>query len=253
MIELYNDFSSDAWSAVVYGPAGIGKTTFAARAPGAMIVNLENGLKGVDLAGCEAVATGYIDTYRGFKEALGFFEDSEYQTLVIDSLTRLEGLIEEEVCREENASNPKKVHNSLADFGFGRGSVALAAKFGELLEQVESLKAQGKNVIMLAHTKVATFNDPECEAYDSFDLALDKKVVERIKAAADHVWFMHQEKTVKSNDKTLGNKGGRATYYNRILIQTRQSGGVAAKTRGNRDMYIEVKNDNTAKGIWNGL
>lgn len=248
-MELYNDFGSEAWSAVIYGPAGIGKTTFAARAPGAMIINLENGLKGVDLKASGAVATGYIDTYQGFLDALEYFGSSDYKTVVVDSLTRLETLIERHVCQQETART-KKDHNSLADFGFGRGLQALAAEFGVIIEYIETLKSAGKNVILLAHTKIATIQDPENEPYDQFDLSLDKRVVERIKGASDYVWYMHQEKSVKTADKA---KAGKATMYNRILLQTKQTGGVSAKTRGVMEMYIEVKNDKSAKDIWNGL
>lgn len=249
MIELFNDFSSSAWSAVVYGPAGIGKTSFAVRAPKAVVINLENGLKAVDLSGSGAVATNAIESVDEFWKVLEWFGGSEYQTCVIDSLTRLEALYEPVICKA-TGERDKKAYKSYADIPFGRGSVSLATEFGVLIEYIDQLKRAGKNVIMLAHTKVATVNDPENDNYETFDLALDKKVVERIKAASDYVWFMHQERSVKTDERA---KVGRSTVYNRVLIQTKQSGGVQAKTRGNMEMFIEVKNDNSAKDIWNGL
>lgn len=251
MFELFNDFSSTAWSTILYGPAGIGKTTLAAKAPKAMIINLENGLRAIDLKSSDAVATGYITDFKTFSEALDYFATSEYQTVVIDSLTKLESLVETKICDRATKEHPKKkVHESIADLDYGAGYKQLEAEFALLMERLEDIKASGKNSILIAHTKIVTVKTPEDDPYDTFDLALDKRVVEKVKATVDYVWSMSQDKVVKTSEKT---KTGKAILYNTIRLQTTQTGGVFAKTRGQLEQYIDVPNDETAKEIWNGL
>ena len=60
---------------------------------------------------------------------------------------------------------------------------------------------------------------------------------------------MHHEKSMKEASS------GRQTakHRGRVLVQTRPTGGVIAKTRGNHEQFISVKNDPSAKEIWSRL
>ena len=82
--ELVNE--TGALNMVVYGPPGIGKTTFASTAPKPLIIDLEGGflsIAGKDVDVCRA------HTLKDVREAIRHAIDNKYGTVVIDSLTRL--------------------------------------------------------------------------------------------------------------------------------------------------------------------
>ena len=242
-IEILQDFHDDAYSCLLYGPAGIGKTTFASRADKALIFNLENGLKGIPLKDIGAFATSPITSFDDFEDLFKKFAKAEkFKTVVVDSVTKLEDMMIRDICEKENKA-------SLADFGYGAGYAKFQAKGSLLCEWIHDLKSAGKNVILIAHEKVETFQDPEAEAYDRWNCSLDKRIAESLKATVDHVFYMHEEKVIQET-KSGRNK---SKLRNRRLIQTRATGGVVAKTRGNRDQFIEIKNDSSAIEIWAGL
>ena len=243
MVDIIQEFNTDAYTMLLYGQAGIGKTTFAARADKALIINIENGLKGIDLKASEAFATTPVSTWPEIIETLSKCLKSErFNTVVIDSVTKLQELIIKQVCEDGKKA-------SLADFAYGAGYARFAAEANVLIEIVDALKRNGKNVILIAHEQIETFADPETDSYDRFNISLDKRIAERVKAAVDHVWYMHHEKTV--SEKTSGRNSAR--HRGRILVQTTATGSVVAKTRGNYEQYIEVKNDESASGIWRSL
>jgi hypothetical protein len=242
-IELTQDFGTTSFSLMLYGQAGIGKTTFACRAPKPLVINLENGLKGIDLKTLGAFSTNQLTTYA---DVLTVFEKSlksdRFGTLIVDTATRLQDLIIKHICEADN----KK---SLADFAYGSGYARFAAEAQLLCQWLDSLKAAGKNVILVAHEAIETFADPESDAYDRFNCSLDKRIGEKIRAAVDHIWYMHNEKTLRESSSGRN----QARLRGRTLVQTKASGGVVAKTRGNYEQFIEIRNDETDREIWTRL
>lgn len=237
---ISQEFETEPFACLLYGQAGIGKTTFAARAPKSLIVNLEGGLKGVPLKELGAFATSQLNAYG---EVLEVFEralkSDRFETLVIDSVSRAQELLIRQICDSEQT--PKK---SLADFKYGAGYARLSAEAQLFCEWIDALKKARKNVILIAHEAVETFQDPEADAYDRFNTSLDKRIGEKVRAAVDHIFYMHNEKTVSES---------KARLRGRTLIQTKPTGGVIAKTRGEREQYIHIKNDESDASIWREL
>lgn len=246
-IEIVQEFQDQAWTMLLYGESGIGKTTFAAKAPKALIINIENGLKGVDLKSYDAFATTPIDSWPEVKKLLMKCLNSErFTTIVIDSVSKLQELMIQDICKNGDDKGPK---DTLAAFGYGAGYQKLSAEAALFLELVESLKKHNKNVILIAHATVETFQDPSSGGYDRFNVSLDKRISERIKANVDYIWYLHQEKVVAERD---GAKPV-AKFRNNILAQTSSSGAVVAKTRGTHEKFIPIKNDESARAIFDSL
>lgn len=242
-IEILQDFNDDAFTCLLYGQAGIGKTTVAARSEKPLIWNLESGLKGVPLKDLGAFATSPIGTFDEFAGMFQRFGETEkFKTAVVDSVSKLEEMMMRHICEKEGKA-------SLADFGYGAGYAKFKALGGLFCEWVHKLKSEGKNVILIAHEKVETFQDPETDSYDRFNCSLDHRIAESIRATVDHVFYMHPEKTIK--ESTTGRN--KSKLRNRVLIQTKATGGVVAKTRGEREQYIPVKNTDEDRAIWSEL
>ena len=73
-----------------YGVAGIGKTSWAASAPGAVVIQTEDGLGNI------AVPTfGMLRSFDEVMQAIGslYTDPHDFQTVVVDSLDWLEPLI----------------------------------------------------------------------------------------------------------------------------------------------------------------
>lgn len=247
MLKLVDDFSSDSFTALLYGESGLGKTTLAASSEKSIIVNLEGGLKGIDLKGRGAQATHKISDYNGLLDCFAEIDKiikanpGVKRSIVIDTLTKAEELVASYVCELHKKE-------TLADFGYGQGYALFAAAFAVLLEHVDALKDAGANVIMVAHAKVESVNDPENGSYERFSVNLRKEVAHKVLAQVDHVLFMHREKVISETAGTMGKKSAK---NRRTMIQTSASGGVVAKTRGEKPLFLEVKNTHeSASKIW---
>lgn len=240
MFEILQEFDKTAYTALLYGEAGIGKTSFATWSQRPLVFNLENGMKGIDLKTRKAFATSVITDWNEFLKGLNQFgAQKKFDTAVIDTVSRLEDMMIAAVCFEGKKA-------SLADFAYGAGYGKFTALTSVLTETMDSLKLSGKNVILIAHEKIETFQDPESESYDRFTCSLDKRIAEKIKANVDYIFHMKQEKTIKEQGTR-----NQAKHRNRILIQTKSSGGIVAKSRGEMEQFLEVKNDSSASDIWN--
>lgn len=80
---------------MVYGTHGIGKSTFAAQAPGAVFISTEDGIADIDCDSFPICKT--LEQFGGCLDML-LREEHSYQTVAIDSLDWLERLIWQFVC-----------------------------------------------------------------------------------------------------------------------------------------------------------
>ncbi|MCR4825645.1 MAG: ATP-binding protein, partial [Bacteroidales bacterium] len=97
-------------------------------------------------------------------------EPHDFQTVVVDSADWLERLIWDKVCRDFGVRSIEK-----ADGGYGKGYVHTLTQWREtvlLLDELRNL--HGMVVIVIAHSKVERFEDPENSAYDRYTPRLHK-------------------------------------------------------------------------------
>ena len=80
---------------LLYGPPGVGKTTFAGNAPAPIFIQTEDG---AGVVGADRFPLA--ESYDAVEQQLGTLvkEDHDFKTLVIDSLDWLESLVWAKVC-----------------------------------------------------------------------------------------------------------------------------------------------------------
>ncbi|MCC0013838.1 MAG: ATP-binding protein [Rhodobiaceae bacterium] len=154
---------------LIYGPPGIGKTTLASEFPDAVFLQIEDGTPG----DVELTSFGTLATYNDVTDALAalYQEDHSFKTLAIDSVTELQRLIYEETCaRGDEYGNAKA---RIEDFGYGKGYVNALSVAGELMAALNMLRNdRGMSIVLIAHSTVARFDDPESVSYDRYEIAL---------------------------------------------------------------------------------
>jgi hypothetical protein len=177
---------------LLYGTPGVGKTTQAAAFPGAIVMQLEEGLGAIDVLHTD-LRTTYADVVGDIDAALGMPPG----TFVTDSIDHLEPLIWAETCARGNK-------RSIEDFGFGKGYIEADNLWREFLSGMTALRSAGWAVVMLAHSQVVRFDDPSSESYDRYTLKLHKRAAGLVTETADVIGFMHWEATVRDRENGKG-------------------------------------------------
>jgi len=187
---------------VICGQGKIGKTTYAASAPKAIGILTEDGADAVD-ANAFPLATSLSDVYSAVATLIN--QDHDFQTLFIDSLDWLEPLVQDHVCKANNWKNIEAP-------GFGKGYVAAAEEWRNLLSGLEVLRAdKGMGIILIAHDKIKRVEDPLTEGYDSHVLKLHDRAAGLVQEWADVVGYAGYRIFTSKTDAGFGNKETKAT------------------------------------------
>jgi hypothetical protein len=178
---------------MIYGIEGIGKSLFSASAPKAVFLPTEDGLSEID---CHKFPLAKnLDSVFSALEALAK-EDHDYQTVVVDSCDWLERLIFDEVCREHGARNIERV-----DGGYARGYTHALTHWRKIINSLEELRDnKGMACILIAHSKIEKFEDPESSAYDRYSPRLHKHANALISEWVDAVLFATRKFRTQKED-----------------------------------------------------
>jgi len=200
---------------VIYGVESVGKTTFASQFPRPLFLDIELGSAHLDIDRTE------IKDWKELIAAINESKATDFQTIVIDSIDWAERLGQEDLL----ASTKK---TSIEDFGYGKGWIMVAERISRILMSLDELIDAGKNVVLIAHSKIAKFEAPDAlAAYDRYELKLTKHSSPLVKEWADELWFMRFKTKVSTSESGKGKGlGGKER-----IIQTTHSAAYDAKTR----------------------
>jgi hypothetical protein len=204
-----------AQKVVVYGPEGIGKSTFASLFPDPTFIDTEGSTKKLDVA-----RTPKPNSWTMLLEQVKYFRDnpSQCKTLVIDTADWAERLCVEHICSKSQKSG-------IEDFGYGKGYTYLEEEFGRLLNLLEEVIERRVNVVITAHASMRKFEQPdELGAYDRWELKLEKKTAPLLKEWADMVLFANYKTYVVNVDGQGAQKGkNKAQGGKRVMYTTHHS------------------------------
>lgn len=190
---------------VIYGPEGIGKSTFASKFPEPVFIDTEGSTKDMDVARLPAPSS-----WNMLLEEVRYVLDNPQvcKTLVIDTADWAEQLCSTSVCDKYQKSG-------IEDFGYGKGYVFLQEEFGKLLNLLTDVVEQKMiNVVLTAHAKMRKFEQPdEMGAYDRWEMKLSKNVSPMVKEWADMVLFANYKTHVVKVDGKNKAQGGQRVLY----------------------------------------
>ncbi|GDY13123.1 hypothetical protein LBMAG53_20010 [Planctomycetota bacterium] len=207
---------------LVYGTAGIGKSTFATCAPAPVVIQTEDGLGEID---CHKfpVAQSFAEVMNAL--AALYQDEHSYRTVVIDSLDWLERQIHAEVCKNRQVA-------TIEDIGYGKGYVFALNHWRDVLDGLAALRdRKGMSVILIAHAKIERFENPETEAYDRFVPRLHKTAAAMISEWCDEVLFASYKVFTKATDEGFNQKRVQGLGNGERVLRTTERPSHLAKNR----------------------
>lgn len=204
---------------MLYGPHGLGKTTFGASAPKPIFLLTEDGLGNL-AADHFPLAKSYGEVI----EAIGslYSDQHDYQTVVLDSVDWLENLIVQEVNTKFDAK----------DLAYGKGAVIAADYLRKALDGFSALRdTKGMAVILLAHCQIKRFDSPEVEPFERYMPKLQDRSSALVQEWSDIVLFTNFKTIVKREDVGFDKKVSRGITTGERMMYTVESPAYLAKNR----------------------
>ena len=184
-----------AQKVVIYGPEGIGKSSFASQFPDPVFIDTEGSTDNMDVARLDKPTSWAM-----LKNEIAFIKANTdaCKTLVIDTIDWAEQLAVDYVCAQHQK-------NGIEDFGWGKGYTYVQEEIGRLLNSLSELVDNGINVILTAHAQIKKFEQPdEMGSYDRYELKLGQKTSSKtaplVKEWADMVLFANYKTIVMTTD-----------------------------------------------------
>jgi len=222
---------------VVHGVEGSGKTSFAAQFPGAtfMMSDNETGLLTLMSQGLVPDCSFFpeFSQWQDVIEATDQMIESEDRprTLVVDVMNGVEGLLHKFVCETQyNGEMSKK-----GFLNFQEGFKTSIPIWRQWLAKLDLLRSKGTTLVLLCHTQVENFKNPEGADYHRYVAELHPLTWASTKKFADMILFMNFATDVSDVNKTTGK--GKAEGGQNLIYHCRRSAQWDAKNRHDLPPY----------------
>lgn len=190
---------------VIYGPEGIGKSTFASKFPDPLFIDTEGGTSNLDVRRIKC-SKSWDELLLIVKEIIK--NPTICKTLILDTADWSETMC-------INAVTEKYRKNNIEDFGYGKGYTYLLDEYTRLLSLFDELIEVGINVVITAHAKPRKFELPEEQgAFDRYEMKLTRQVAPVIKEWCDALFFVNYKiYVVTTENNTKKAQGGKRVLY----------------------------------------
>lgn len=226
----------------IKGPEGSGKSTLAADLERPLFIDAEGGTDHMDV---DRVEVNTMDQIREVFQHLKKEGKGKYRTLVLDTIDWIEKCMIKELCAEFNTDSIEKILD-----GYGKGYTELEDRMHQFLQQLEKVAAQADvHIVLLAHTKVQKFEDPElASSYDRYMLKMEKKTSALVKEWVDALLFLNFDTKLADQAGTMNNKK-RGVQGKKRRLGTVRTAAYDAKSRHGLPDIVPVGEDHPAAGL----
>jgi hypothetical protein len=211
LMNIIKGINTKPLKVVIYGPEGIGKSTFASHFPAPLFIDTEGSTDHMDVARTEtptslAMLMGLLNDLKT--------NDQGFKTLVIDTIDWAERLCIDAVCS-------KNAKAGIEEFGYGKGYTYVYEEMGRILNLLSDIRDTGMNIVLTAHAAIRKFEQPdEMGAYDRWELKLINapkcNSCAMVKEWADMVLFANYKTYAVAADKDgkkFKARGGERVMY----------------------------------------
>lgn len=181
----------------IFGPPGVGKTSFGSEAPQTIFACTEDGTNNFDIARFPK-----IESFEQMMEAIKELKTTKhaFKTFVIDSLDHFEPLVWAKACKDNGWKN-------IEDGVFGKGFSFATQLWNQFFQELKDLREK-MNIVMICHSQVKPFNDPsQAVAYDRYELKLHKGANALVKENCEAVLFASYNTVINVDKNTKKAKG----------------------------------------------
>lgn len=204
---------------MVFGPHGVGKTTFAAQAPKPIFIQTEDGLGQLESAAFP-LATSVQDVIDALNTL--YNEAHDFQTVVLDSADWLDNLIQSQI----KADYDDKTRS------YGKDTLLWAEQWLLLLGWLNALRRdRAMGVILIAHAEIKRFDPPDSDSYERYQPKMPAKSSAVIQEWADAVLFANFKTFVKAEAVNQQKTLKKAISGGERLLHTGEKPAYLAKNR----------------------
>lgn len=213
-----------AQMSMLFGPPGVGKSTFISKIKNNLTADIEDGSKSLDMIRLGSESVGNYAQLVDLVSELLTASPLPYTSFTIDSVTTLEHYINKAVCEENSVKE-------LSEIPFGKGVALAKEKLKDFIALLKQLQNKGVDVWLVAHSQVKKFSDPTLlQQFDRFTVQAAEGFGQEIIRQCDNVYFIKYQIETIVDKQTKKAKGiGDGTR----IMHTRFSAAYDAKTRLN--------------------
>lgn len=205
---------------LIYGTAGIGKTSLGMAAPAPVFIQTEE-------SEVNCPTFGLLKTYGEVMEAIGslYGEPHDFRTLVLDSVDWLEPLVWAETAKINGWANIEAA-------GYGKGYIAALDQWRTLLDGMNALRDErGMTIMLIAHCEIKRFDSPETEPYDRYQIKLHSRASALVQEHVDAVLFANYRVSTVKADLGFNKKAVRGVGGGDRMLYTNERPAFLAKNR----------------------
>lgn len=228
---------------LLIGQEKIGKSTWASKAPSPIFMDVESGTGHLDVKRMPQPET-FEDVLEGLHALTT--EPHDFKTLVVDTIDWVEPMIWKHVAKMNGVDSIESVGG-----GFGKGYAAALDEWRRFLAALERLhKTRNMGVILLAHVRLRTVNNPEGPDYDRYEGMLHQSkngvgAYTLVKQFVSHILFArHKDYAVKGDDKKI-----RGISDGTRVLCTQRTAAFDAGTRGDLPAELPLEWDDFAAAL----
>jgi len=216
---------------VLYGPPGIGKSTFGSDAVSPIMVTTEDGVDNLNVDQYPKAETW--DAFMDNVNAVATGEH-EYKTLVIDTLNGAAELCSKVVCERDFAGEWTAEKGKRGFNGFAAGWTATSEEMVPLMVALDKCRNErGMMVLLLAHVGLHSVSNPISGDYTKHAPEVDKRVWGKWSKWSDIILRADFDYRVEPGES---GKKGRVRGDNQRVVYTAGDAAQDAKTRAGYEL-----------------
>lgn len=221
---------------VIYGPGGVGKTTWCTGAPNPVFIFTEEGQGGLDVARFQPAGRPVVASWPELIECLSVLhrEDHDRETVVVDTLDCAEPLLWQLTAAKHGKAD-------IEDFGYGKGYVYALDEARTMLAWLDALRRdRGMATIIVCHSDHRKFEPPDSESFDRYSLRLQNRLANLIHDWTDALLFATYRMAVVKDDEKGNQQRRRAIGRGERVVYTEARPAWVAKNRYGLPPEIEL-------------